>query len=147
MGRVRGLAWTIIGLGAIGFIIPFVGPLFNFGMGPDPAFVVTSGRVLRHVLPGAVVVLGGLLMLSGSEGTRRLGAAVAVFGGVWLGVYPWASDVGGVGQFIRRGVYHWGTGLAVLALASFALGRITAARMVDLRRYETRADRPSEVGV
>ena len=128
MTQTRKVAWGIIGLGAIAFVIPFVGPLFNFGMGPDSAFTVTGSRVLRHVLPGTVVVLGGVALLSGTSSMRRAGGLVALIGAVWLAVYPWASNVDGASQFVRRGVYHWGTGIALVILATYALARTAPAK-------------------
>ncbi len=145
MPKTRGIAWAIIALGTFGLVIPFVGPLFNFGMGPAPAFEVNAFRVTRHVLPGAVIIIGGLLMLSGSEGTRRAGMVASILGGAWLGVGPWAFDVGGIGQFIRRGVYHWANGLLILGLAAYALGRV-AVTTLDLRTRMTTEER-TEVGV
>ncbi len=128
MTQTRRVAWGIVGLGAAAFVIPFVGPLFNFGMGPDSAFTVTSSRVLRHVLPGTVVVVGGMALLSGTSFGRRTGGLLALIGAVWLAVYPWASNVDGATQFIKRGVYHWGTGIVLVILATYALTRMASAK-------------------
>ncbi len=76
----------IVLLGAFGLIFPFVGPLFDFGMGPEPAWVLTTSRLVRHIIPGVAVILGGLLLFSRT--TRGLGVALAVLGGTWITVAP-----------------------------------------------------------
>jgi hypothetical protein len=128
MARLRGIAWWIVALGAFGLVIPFVGPLFNFGMGPEPAFAVTTSRVLRHVLPGVAIIAGGLLLLSSSTSAQRVGGILAVLGGGVLTAAPLIFGSEGWLQFARRFVYHWGTGLALVVLAAYALGRLVAAR-------------------
>ena len=128
----RKLAWAIVALGAFGFIIPFVGPLFNFGMGPDPAFAITSARVVRHVIPGAGAIIGGLMLLSSGTGARRWGGILAIAGSAWLAVGPFMLQTETVSQFSRRSVYHSGTGLALVILAAYALGRLSRREEADL---------------
>lgn len=118
-------------LGAFGLIIPFVGPLFDFGMGPEPAWVLTTSRLVRHVIPGVAVILGGLLLFS--RATRGLGVVLAVLGGTWMTVAPVVLGrvSGGPPALIdvlRPLTYHYGTGLLITALAAFALGRISGLR-------------------
>lgn len=118
-------------LGAFGLIIPFVGPLFDFGMGPEPAWVLTTSRLVRHVIPGVAVILGGLLLFS--RATRGLGVALAVVGGTWMTIAPVVLGrvSGGPPALIdvlRPLTYHYGTGLLITALAAFALGRISGLR-------------------
>jgi hypothetical protein len=125
MDRGRGLPAAIVLLGAFGLIIPFVGPLFNFGMGPDPAWVLTESRLLRHVIPGAAVIVGGGLMLTPSLAARRFGAILTVLGGGVLAAAPLIFGSEGALQFARRFVYHWGAGLTLVALAAFGLGRMS----------------------
>lgn len=128
MARRPGIAGWIIALGALGLIIPFVGPLFNFGMGPEPAFVLTTSRLLRHVLPGVAIIAGGGLLLARSASAQRLGGVLAVIGGGVLAAAPLIFGNDSALQFARRFVYHWGTGVALVVLAAYALGRIGAAR-------------------
>lgn len=116
----------IILLGAFGLIIPFVGPLFNFGMGPDPAWVLTQSRLLRHVIPGIAVIAGGGLLLATDATIRRWGGMLAVLGGGVLAAAPLIFGNDSPLQFARRFVYHWGTGLTLVALAGFMLGRLSA---------------------
>ncbi len=109
-------------------MIPFVGPLFNFGMGPAPAFAVTATRLLRHVIPAAFVIIGGALMLSRKTETERLGTILAIVGGAVLAVAPLIFGNDSALQFARRFVYHWGPGLALVVLAAYSWGRVGAAR-------------------
>ena len=118
-------------LGAFGLIIPFVGPLFDFGMGPEPAWVLTTSRIVRHVIPGVAVILGGLLLFS--RAARGGGVALAVLGGTWMTVAPVVLGrmSGSPPAFIdvlRPLTYHYGTGLLITALAAFALGRMSEVR-------------------
>lgn len=136
---MKRLSWIIVALGAFGFILPFVGPLFNFGMGPDPAFAVTSRRVVRHVIPGIPVILGGLMLMSASRQTRIWGGVLAVLGGAWLGVGPFLLQTESAFQLFRRFVYHPGTGLAIVVAASYALGRLHAAAAEAQRPAEAAA--------
>ncbi len=125
----------IVLLGAFGLIIPFVGPLFDFGMGPEPAWVLTTSRLVRHVIPGVAVILGGLMLLPprGGRASRWLGTALAFLGGAWLTVAPVVlGPVSGgpiaLTDVLRPLAYHYGTGLLVTALAAFALGRMSGLR-------------------
>ena len=118
----------IVVLGTFGLIIPFVGPLFDFGMGPEPAWVLTMSRLVRHVIPGVAVILGGLMLFS--RATRGLGVALAVIGGAWITVAPVVLGQVTEGppaliDILRPLTYHYGIGLLITALAAFALGRMT----------------------
>ncbi len=120
-------------LGAFGLIIPFVGPLFDFGMGPEPAWAITMSRVVRHVIPGVAVIVGGLMLFSGSRVYRGVGIALAILGGIWLTVAP--VVLGRMSEappafidVLRPLAYHYGTGLLITALGAFALGRMSGKR-------------------
>ncbi|HZD22066.1 MAG TPA: hypothetical protein VE569_01470 [Acidimicrobiia bacterium] len=84
---IRVILWTLAGLAAA--ILPFVGPAIGFGMGPDPAFTITSGRISRHLIPDLVVIGGALLMLDSSSAAARSRwgglAAILAGGGVAVG--------------------------------------------------------------
>lgn len=124
-------AVLIVILGAFGIIIPFVGPLFDFGMGPESAWVLTTSRLVRHVIPGVAVILGGLMLFS--RATRGLGVALAVVGGAWITVAPVvlgqiSEEPPALINMLLPLVYHYGTGLLITALAAFALGRMSGLR-------------------
>ena len=138
---VRGILWTVIVLAAVNLVLPFVGPLFSFGMGPDPAFAITSSRVMRHVIPDLVVIIGAWLMLSsGTRSTRIFGGIAAIVAGGWVAVGPHVLAVESASQLIRRITYHSATGVVLAGLAGVALGAVIATRKVHIRG-ET-SDRP-----
>jgi hypothetical protein len=145
----------IILLGAFGLIIPFIGPLFGFGMGSEPAWVVTTSRLVDHVVPGVAVILGGLMLFPHVRASRWVGATLALLGGVWLTVAPivlggmpastmsgMPGHMGGMSgspaliDILRPLVYHYGTGLLIIALAVFVLGRMLGVQAIE--RAETK---------
>lgn len=140
MAKVIGV--LLIVLGAIGLVLPFVGPLFDFGMGPDPAWVLTEARVVRHVVPGAAIIVGGVLLLPRSRVSRVLGGVLAVAGGVWLTVAPVvlgrvvADAPPALVDVLRPLAYHFGTGLLITALAAFGLGALAGRRAVPRPEVE-----------
>ncbi len=122
-------------LGVFGVVIPFVGPLFDFGMGPEPAWTVTTARLVRHVVPGVAVILGGLMLLfPGARASRALGVSLALLGGIWLTVAPVVlgripEGMPALIDVLRPLAYHYGTGLLITAaLGAFALGRLSGRR-------------------
>ncbi len=123
-------AILIVLLGAFGLIIPFVGPLFDFGMGPEPAWVLTTSRLVRHVLPGVAVILGGLMLFSRAHASRVLGVTLVLVGGAWMTVAPVVlgrvtGEPPPLIDVLRPLAYHYGTGLMITTLAAFALGRLS----------------------
>ena len=58
-GAVSGLALVV--LGAIAALAPFVGPALHLTIGPNRTFDMTAGRFWLSLLPGVVVLLGGLI--------------------------------------------------------------------------------------
>ncbi len=144
---VGGILWTVIGLAAVNLILPFVGPAIGFGMGSDPAFAVTEARVVRHVIPDLVVILGALLMLySGSRAVRVGGGIAAILAGGWIAVGPHVLQVESASQLIRRLTYHSLTGVILTGLAGVALGALIASRVYDLRG-EVAREESRRVGV
>ncbi|CAN5838546.1 hypothetical protein BH23ACT4_BH23ACT4_16580 [soil metagenome] len=139
----RGVLWTIMGLAAVNLVLPFVGPGIGFGMGPDPAFTITSGRVIRHVIPDLIVIVGAWLMLmSQARSTRVAGGIAAILAGGWVGVGPHVLGVESVGQFLRRITYHSLTGVLLAGLAGVALGAIIATSIAQRDPSSDRIDEP-----
>lgn len=122
----RTLVGVVIGIAIFGVVIPFVGPLFDFGMGPAGAFEVTGSRVVRHVIPGLVVIAGAGLLLSPTVLLRRLGAALAVVAGGWFASAPFLLSAEGGMALARRLVYHTGTGFVLVVVAAYLIGRLQA---------------------
>lgn len=142
------VGWALIALGLFTVVLPFVGPLFGFGMGPDPAWEITTSRIVRHVIPGAAVIIGGVMLLPRSRASRSTGVVLALLGGAWITVAPVVLGKVTEGappliDIVRPLVYHFGTGLVIAALAAVALGRFTTGRTeaAESARAERRRER------
>ena len=139
--RFAGLAVLIAGLW--GGLVPFVGPAFHFALGPDRSWTWTSGRFWLSVLPALAAVLGGLMLLgSGPNARGKIGALLALAGGVWFAIGPtvsllWASDAYGLPhgakgtRMLEMLTYHTGLGVLIATFAAYALpGVLTYQRAV-----------------
>ncbi len=129
----RLLGLIVVLLGAAGGIAPYAGPRFHFQMGAGAAWQWTTERWQLHAAPGALVVLGGLLLLAAApRPAARLGAVLALVGGAWFVVGPvlapiWLGTIseGQVASTTLRQAahplgYHYGTGLLIVAAAAYA---------------------------
>jgi pyruvate/2-oxoglutarate dehydrogenase complex dihydrolipoamide acyltransferase (E2) component len=150
-GAASGLLLVI--LGAWAALVPFIGPYLNvaFTPAPDKAWHWTSDRGWFHVLPGALTVLGGLLLLlSRSRVVTIFGAWLAVVSGAWLIVGPALAEVvnlspGRPDPTSREGVrafasllFFYGIGAVILFVAALALGRLSVHSVRDVRAAERR---------
>jgi hypothetical protein len=156
-GRVIGVLLML--LGAWGALVPFVGPYFGYAYTPDKVWAYTSGRLWLSVVPGAAVVLGGLLVLA-SDKAAATGAFLAALGGVWFVIgqpvtafalagrgiapgSPVASQGGIFGvatmRFLEQLGFFYGLGVVILFFAAVSLGEVVVARMAA-RRYSARMD-------
>lgn len=130
-GRLLGLFLML--LGAWGGIVAFVGPTFGYRMGTASAWQWTTANAELHAAPGAAVVLGGLLLLIASpRAIARLGAVLALLGGMWFVVGPlfasmWLGDAAMTqvasttwSELVRPLGYHYGTGVLIVAAAAYA---------------------------
>jgi hypothetical protein len=150
--RTRGaVSGAIIALlGAWGALVPFVGPLFGYSIGPDDAWNWTNGRFWLSVLPGVVAVVGGLtLMLSARRPTASLGALLGVLAGAWFVVGPtvsqlWNDGVSQAGtvhgsdtlQVFEILGYFLALGALILYFAAAALGRLSVRSVRDIELNE-----------
>ncbi len=154
-GRVIGV--LVMLLGAWGALVPFVGPYFGYAYTPDKVWVYTSGRLWLSILPGAAVVLGGLLVVA-SDRAAAAGAFLATLGGAWFvigqqvtafvlaghGIAP-GSPVASHGaifgaatmRFLEQLGFFYGLGVVILFFAAVSLGEVIVARMAA-RRYSAR---------
>jgi hypothetical protein len=142
-GVPSGLLITI--LGAWGALVPFIGPYFDYSIGSGDTWHWATNRLWLSVLPGAVAVLGGLMMMFGA--TRRTvsaGALMATLAGIWFVVGPSVSmlwehgdlgtgaALGDTGTRVLEWVgYFYGLGALITALGAYALGFMAALPVVD----------------
>jgi len=125
-------------LGIWGGLIAFVGPYFHYAYTPDKAWTYTTGRLWLEILPGAAVVLGGLIVGgSASRPVAIFGAWLAALSGAWFvlgGLLSTLWTIGGnaghpVGNNLHRVTeqigFFTGLGVVIVFLAAVALGRFT----------------------
>ncbi|KUI31290.1 hypothetical protein AU196_18400 [Mycobacterium sp. IS-1742] len=145
--RSRGATsgFLLILLGLWGALIPFVGPNFDFAFTPDQPWTWTNARGWLEVLPGAVTVVGGLLMLtSRNRATASLGAWLAVAAGAWfvigralagpLGLGSAGTPVAGTDtkRVWLELTYFYGLGALIVFLGALALGRLSVRSVRDV---------------
>ncbi len=74
-------------LGVWGALIPFVGPYFHYAYTPDRTWAVTAGRMWLEVLPGAVALVSGIVVLVSRLRPLAVFAAwLAALAGAWFAV-------------------------------------------------------------
>lgn len=138
----------LVALGLWGAVVPFVGPVFDFGFTPDSSFDWTAGRFWMQLLPGAVAALCGLALLATRN--RAVGVLVgylAAAAGAWFVVGPvlaveelgsWSTIGEPLGQQTRRTVEQLtmfsGLGLTIAFLAALAVGRMTVRSVSDVEQ-------------
>jgi hypothetical protein len=146
-GSLCGLA--LILLGAWAGLAPFVGPSLGFGFAPDRAWAYTSGRLYLSALPGAIVLLAGLIVaMTRSRSFGGLCAFVAALAGFWLIVgaalvklLP-ASQAAAItvgapirasasAQVVTGLAFFTGTGALIVFFAAIALGRFSITALRD----------------
>jgi len=146
-GTLCGL--VLIVLGGWGGIAPFIGPSLGYGFTPDTAWTLNHGRLFLSAVPGAVVLVCGLIIAA--TRSRAVGwffALVAALGGGWfiagaglVKLLP-ASIAGSIttGTPIEAGAhriiltalaFYAGTGALIVFFAAVALGRFSIAAYRD----------------
>jgi hypothetical protein len=136
-------------LGVWGALIPFVGTYLDFAFTPDQAWVWTDARGWLEVLPGAVTVVGGLLLLvSRNRATAMVGAWLAVIAGAWFVIGRAMAGPLGIGdagapvavietkRVVLELAYFYGLGALIIFLAAAALGRISVRSVRDVELVE-----------
>lgn len=143
-GAFSGLLLVLLGLW--GALIPFIGPLFSFAFTPDKAWTWTAARGWLEVLPGAVTLVGALILLvSANRVTASFGAWLSVAGGAWFIVGPQlasALHIGSPGtptstnsglRALENLAFFYGLGGLILFLAGGALGRLSVRSVRDVK--------------
>jgi len=148
IARSRGAAsgLLLILLGAWGALVPFVGPYFDFAYAPGVAWTWTSARGWLEVLPGAVTVLGGvLLLMSRNRATAMFGGWLAVIAGAWfvvgrlfagplqLGDFGSPASNTAAGQVALELAFFSGVGALIIFFGAMALGRVSVRSLRDVR--------------
>lgn len=138
-GALSGLLLVLLGIW--GGIIPFIGPYFGYAFGSHATWDYTANRLWLDILPGAAVLVGGLILLqSGHRLSGMVGSWLAMAGGAWFAVGPAVSrlwehgSAGPIGaplfgttrQMLELIGYFYGLGIVTVGLAAFALGRFVS---------------------
>jgi hypothetical protein len=127
----------IVLLGAWGALVPFFGPYFHYAFGGDQTWHFTTQRLWLCIVPGAVAVIGGIMLLRATTRVAGLTAGwVALAAGAWFAVGPsvsllWHHTTYAIGapaggytrQMIEWVGYFYGLGAVMIGLAAFAMGR------------------------
>lgn len=135
------LGLLVILLGAWGGIVPFVGPIFGYRSTHSGSFAWTAPHVLLYLIPGAVAMFFGLVLLGAAMERRarfsvskELAALVIMACGSWfvLGPAVWpifsssavfGSTTGALARFVNFLGYNLGPGLLLAAFGAMALVR------------------------
>jgi hypothetical protein len=127
----------IVLLGLWGALVPFFGPYFHYAFGGFQTWHYTSQRLWLCIVPGAVAVIGGFMLLRATTRVGGLTAGwVALAAGVWFAVGPsvsllWHHTIYAIGapaggetrQMLEWIGYFYGLGAAIIGLSAFAMGR------------------------
>jgi hypothetical protein len=132
----------LILLGAWGGIIPFVGPYFNYAFTPDKAWTWNTDRLYLEVLPGALAVMAGLLLVMvAARHTALFGALLGVIAGAWFALGQTLSPLWSTGhvqlggspasttytmRMLEQIGFFTGLGVAIVLVAAATAGRLTA---------------------
>ena len=141
-GAISGV--LIMLLGIWGALIPFVGPYFDYSFGTNSTWHYTTDRLWLNILPGALALLGGaLLVMAATRVAGMMAGWLAVLAGAWFVVGPsvsltWESGPGPIGrplfgstrQMLELVGYFYGLGALIVALGAFSFGRFSAARRI-----------------
>jgi hypothetical protein len=135
-GALSGVLLVLLGIW--GALIPFVGPYFHYAYTPDRTWAATTGRMWLEVLPGAVALVGGIVvLLSRFRPAAVFGAWLAALAGAWFAVgslvaghwsgLPTAgTPVGGrTSVMVEQLGFFTGLGVVIVFVAAVVLGRFT----------------------
>lgn len=144
-GATSGL--LVVLLGAWGGLVPFIGPQFGYAYTPDATWTMTWGRLWLEVVPGAVAVLGGLLLIGSRHRAIGVWAGwLSALAGAWFalgpiitklwsgGPQPGAPIAGSTAHAVLEQIGMFtGLGVVIVFLAASALGRFSVIGVRDGR--------------
>ncbi|MBO0833876.1 MAG: hypothetical protein J2P28_18705 [Actinobacteria bacterium] len=148
-GSLLGLLLVLLGIwGGLG---PVVGPYIHFGYTPDKTMVYnTQGRLDYSIIPGAVVLLGGLIaMLTRNRGMGVFAGLIAAAGGAWFtlgqdlmrfvlkkNIHAGSPIVHGSATALRTYLETFtlftGLGVLIVVIGAIAMGRFSLLGVNDL---------------
>jgi hypothetical protein len=155
----------LVAISAWGAIVPFVGPTFGYSADGAGSWHWSLTHAAVAVAPGAIGVLVGLMVLSGSRGMvvgrGRISLAgaglIVLVSGAWFAVAPWAWPVidnrnayfvtaAPLRMLENMAGYALGPGLITAACGAFFLGWATRHQHVgtSLVTDETFAEPPGD---
>jgi hypothetical protein len=157
-GGICGVLLILLGLW--GGLAPFVGPYFHFGFTPDKAWAYNSGRLYYSIIPGAVVLVGGLLVAgTRNRGVGIAGGLLAVLGGAWFVVGssfvfyvlkktisaggPIGTATSGLRFYLETISLFAGLGILILCAGAIAIGRFSMVAAQDLAADDGYYDAPA----
>jgi hypothetical protein len=138
-GALSGFIIVLLGIWA--GLVPFVGPYFHYAMHSNQHWQWFADRFWLEVLPAAVAVLGGLILMGGGRrGSTMLGGLLALAAGLWFIVGANVSIIWNHGAItvgppmgvhnITRALewigFFYGVGALITMFASYALGVLAA---------------------
>lgn len=141
--RTRGVTsgFLVLVLGAWGGLVPFIGPHFGYAYTPDATWTMTAGRLWLEVVPGAVAVVGGLILMGSASRAVGLWAGwLTSLAGAWFAIGPIVSRLWtGNGQpqtgapvssttlqqVVEQIGFFTGLGVVIVFLGATALGRFS----------------------
>jgi hypothetical protein len=135
------LGFLVALLGAWALFVPLVGPYFEFGFATDDTWVFSQTHWTLSLIPGLVAIAGGLLLMMPAR-KARLGALLALIGGVWLVVGPslhplWESEelapleAAETREALLWIGYFYGTGALISFLAGVSMGLLQRFRRTE----------------
>lgn len=152
-GSLSGLALLL--LGAWGGLAPFVGPYFHLGYQPDKAWSYDMGRLYLVIVPGAVALLAGLIVLvTKSRWLAGVSGLIAALAGLWfvlgratmvfIGTTTTTSYARSVefpiaqsprGMILTDLVTFIGVGALIVFFGALASGRVSIGAYKDFVRF------------
>jgi hypothetical protein len=154
-GAVSGLVLILLGLW--GGLAPFIGSYIHFGYTPDQAWHYTTGRLYFSLIPGAVTLLGGLMVaVTRNRVLGVIGGLLAALSGVWFIVGTGVAShvlkltLGSVGlpfgassgtpltlkEYLETLALFTGLGAAITFFGALACGRTSLVAASDIAYAE-----------
>lgn len=141
-------------LGAWVFLVPLIGPYFNFGFFTSGTWVFSGLHWEMLLAPGIALFAGGLLMLLPASPSASLGGVLAMLAGAWLLVGPslhpiWSGPITvqtSHPQWLTSLIwigYFYGTG-AIAVYLSGVLHGLLARQPVVYHDHSTIEETPAE---